>query len=132
MPYQRSISIICILFFAFLLWLIAMANTGQHSVFFDLAYSLPYGDKISHVILFGLLTLGCITSSGFTVLNLYGLQCYRGTIVTSIFVVVEELSQALIPARTLDSGDFVADAMGIGLFTIIALLLQRYIAKTSG
>jgi len=40
-------------FLAFICWIIFMADSGQKSVFFELVKSIPYGDKLGHVILYG-------------------------------------------------------------------------------
>lgn len=45
------------LFFIFILWILFLANTGQNSVFFTFITKIPYGDKLGHFCLFGLLTL---------------------------------------------------------------------------
>ena len=46
-----------------------------------------------------------------------------GTLIVSVVVFIEELSQAFIPNRTLDISDLIADALGILLFTYISYLI---------
>lgn len=111
------------LFFAFLLWVIYLANTGADFILFDLIRTIPYGDKIGHFCLFGLLTLGVNTALKFNTLNFIILRIYVGTLLVTIFVVGEELSQYFIPTRTLDAGDLLADAAGILVFTTASYLL---------
>jgi len=66
-----------------------------------------------------------------------GLQCfhfpfgrlalYFGSVLVSMFVLSEEISQGFIPSRTLDIIDLVADAVGIILFSYLSGLTQHYI-----
>jgi hypothetical protein len=129
MPYQRLLTVLFLAFLAFLLWLISMANAGEPNLLFDLAYGIPHGDKFSHIVLFGMLTAGSNICSSFATISIAGINCYRGTLLTSLFVTLEELSQGFIPARTLDGGDFVANAIGISLFTYLSLRLHRQLDR---
>ena len=112
-------------FFLFILWVIYLANTGQPSVFFELVRLIPYGDKIGHIVLFGFLTLFANVATSFRGVRIGKVHCYWGAIVVMAFVAVEELSQALIPTRTLDVVDFTADLVGIFAFTFISRWLER-------
>ncbi len=114
---------ITILFSCFIIWIIYMANAGQNNAIFEIVKATPYGDKIGHLLLFGLLTL---------VLN-FGLKfrmCIKGkyllgTIVVLMFVIVEESSQYWIPTRTFDGIDLIADFIGILLFDFISRRLNK-------
>ena len=44
-------------FFAFICWIIYLANNHSQSVFFEFCKSLPYGDKPGHAGLYGMLAL---------------------------------------------------------------------------
>ncbi|QIZ78844.1 VanZ family protein [Ferrimonas lipolytica] len=109
-------SVIALLFFGFILWVIYLANTGQSSVFFGLVRQVPYGDKVGHFMLFGLLTLLANWGLRFRKVNLGSIPMLLGTFLVVLFVLVEEISQAWLPSRTLDWRDLLADAAGIGLF----------------
>ena len=107
-------------FFFFILWVIYMANTGQNSIFFDFVRSIPYGDKIGHFCLFGVLTLGANYVFKFQKLEAYGIRLFLGTVLVIAFIVVEELSQHFVPTRTLDLFDLLADAAGVFLFSYLS------------
>ncbi len=111
-------------FFCFILWILYLANTGQQSLFFDLLLGVPYGDKISHLCLFGLLTLAANISFKFKTIQYLNRRMYLGTLLVTIFVIIEELSQYFIPSRTLDIYDFMADIIGIVIFTLISYWLR--------
>ncbi|MCK5898357.1 MAG: VanZ family protein [Methylococcales bacterium] len=114
-----------IAFFSFIVWVIYMANTGGSSIFFDFIKTIPYGDKLGHIGLFGVLTL--IVNVGFKYhsFRLISLNFYSGTVIVSVFVILEEASQFFIPKRTFDLYDLLSDATGIVIFTGLAHYLNR-------
>lgn len=119
--------VVAVGFFLFILWILYMANTNQHTVFFDIVRSVPYGDKVGHFMLFGLLTLATNLASKLKVLNIYKFSIYWGTALVITFVVIEELSQYFIPTRTLDVVDFIANVAGIVTFTALSHILYKSI-----
>lgn len=111
-PYRLIIST-TITFSMFIAWIIYLADTRQHCIFFDLVRRMPYGDKIGHAVLFGVLSLGATLA-----LKLKGLNLGRGIVpygALLIFTIAlgEELSQYFIPGRTIDIADLTADLCGI-------------------
>lgn len=119
--------LLTLLFFIFIAWIIYLANTGQSSIFFTLVASIPYGDKIGHFCLFGLLTLGANFAFKLKQLHLFSLPVYIGSIVVFIFIIFEELSQYFIPSRTLDITDLLADMFGIIIFNFITSYIAKYL-----
>ena len=75
-----------LVFFVFILWIIYLANTGQSSIFFDLVKMLPYGDKVGHLLLFGILTIGLNFMFKFKQIKLSVLKVYWGSFIVLIFV----------------------------------------------
>ncbi|MGX9726474.1 MAG: VanZ family protein [Candidatus Electronema sp. VV] len=114
-------------FFAFICWIIWLADTGRSSVFFDLVKMLPYGDKLGHFCLFGLLTLGSNAALQFRKARLGWIAAPLGSLLVLCFVLLEEFSQHFVPGRTLDLLDLLADGAGIALFTWFSLLLEQRI-----
>lgn len=112
-------------FFLFILWIIYLANTGQESVFFELARLIPYGDKIGHLCIFGLLTLTANFASKFKTLSIGRVNLFWGSVAVFVFVSIEELSQHFMPTRSLDIYDFTADFIGILLFTWLSANLSK-------
>ncbi|AZG74345.1 VanZ family protein [Shewanella livingstonensis] len=125
--FSRMAIVITAAFFSFIVWIIYLANTGSHSIFFDLIKPMPYGDKVCHMLLFGLLTFVTNLALQSRHFQLGRLPLYYGTVLVSIFVLSEEISQGFIPSRTLDIIDLVADAVGITLFSYLSGLTQHYI-----
>ncbi len=122
---NKLITLLALSFFGFILWVIYLANTGQSSVFFQLIGQLPYGDKIGHLLLFGLLTLVANFALRLATVKLGVLNVYWGALLVSLFVVIEESSQYFIPQRTFDAGDLLADGCGILLFCLLTKSLSN-------
>ena len=122
--YKLTVSI-TLSFSAFIIWAIYQANTGSSNPVFELVGSLPHGDKIGHFSLFGILTLMFNLTSRFKTFSLGRINLYYGTAIVSIFVLLEELSQELIPTRTLDIMDLVADSIGITLFSLLSYVIAK-------
>jgi VanZ family protein len=116
-------------FFGFILWIIYLANTGQHSVFFELVARIPYGDKLGHFCLFGVLTLAANFTFKLKSFQWLSVKVYLGSICVCIFVVIEEFSQFFINTRTLDAVDLSADFIGILFFNIVTKYLQDNMNK---
>ena len=98
---HKLISIISVVFLMFITWIIYLANTAQNSIFFELVARIPYGDKLGHFCLFGLLTLGINFAFKLKSYTLISLNIYVGSTVVFCFVLLEELSQYFIPSRKL-------------------------------
>ncbi|MCF6458594.1 VanZ family protein [Pseudoalteromonas sp. MMG024] len=113
------------LFFAFIIWIIYLANTGQHSIFFELVRLIPYGDKVGHLGLFGVLTLLANLATKFKVFKLGKIKIFCGSAIVFVFVTFEELSQHFLPTRTFDIFDYAADMLGILLFTWLSYILAK-------
>ncbi|WP_461534920.1 VanZ family protein [Spongorhabdus nitratireducens] len=127
----RTIRFLTLGFLLFLAWVIYLADTGGKLYIMDLVRSIPYGDKLGHFALFGLLTLGANLSMGCRRWTVPGkiwfgrLRLYRGATIVTIAVVLEECSQYFLPRRTFDLGDLAADMAGILLFCLITKWFVR-------
>lgn len=111
-------------FLSFILWVIYTANTGQSNSIFRFVQETPYGDKLGHFSLFGLLTLAI--NYGFNFKKIFNPSVLLGTLVVFLFAIVEELSQYYIPTRTLDITDFIADILGISLFDWLSKKIRKH------
>lgn len=112
-------------FFLFILWIIYMADTGQHSVFFDLAKSIPYGDKIAHTALYGMFALLMNLVLQCRTILLWNYKLHLGTVIVGIFGGLEEISQAFFVTRSCDWADLGADAVGLVLATLLLKALSQ-------
>ncbi|MBV1909781.1 MAG: VanZ family protein [Kangiellaceae bacterium] len=127
----KILAIIALSFFIFILWIIYLANTGGSSVFFELVGSMPYGDKLGHFGLFGLLTYLFNFASKFKTLQLIKFDIYYGTLAVLIFALVEEVSQHFFATRSLDWLDILADLVGISVFSYFSWLTSSFLYSHS-
>ncbi len=115
------------LFFAMILWFIFLADSGQAGWLRDIARQLPYGDKFGHFILFGLLTLLLNIALRFSHWRVGFINIQKGSVYVLVFALVEELSQYYFPSRTVDIDDVIADLIGVGVFTIISVMIEKFL-----
>ncbi|MFP4845807.1 VanZ family protein [Winogradskyella sp. PE311] len=123
---SKSIQLIALLFFLFIVWIIYSANVGNQTIFFDFVSAIPFGDKLGHFFLFGIFTLFLNLALDFKPMNLFK-KIPLGTVIISICIILEELSQVFFPNRTLDALDLIADILGILTFTYIGFLFENKI-----
>ncbi len=91
-----------------------------------IVYHIPYGDKVAHFVLFGLLSM---------FLNLAAFEKWpavsRTTLALRIdgiqmaLMALEELSQALFPQRTASIWDVLAGYLGVAAFTGLAFIIAN-------
>ena len=105
-------------FFIFISFIIFLADTADHNFAFRLIGHVPYGDKFSHALLYGVMALALNYGLNFRrVYFLFHLQL--GSIIVLLFATIEECTQYYIPSRTFDLGDLLADLVGVVLFSFI-------------
>ncbi len=101
--------------------IIVLADT-RHLGFLGRLYDFPYGDKVGHFLLFGLLSL---------LVNLAALERWRKSeawhvvlgvsLLMAMLIGLEEFSQRFVPARTSSIWDLTASYLGVALFAWAAL-----------
>ena len=116
-----------IAFFAFICWIIYLADTGQNSVFFEFVKTLPYGDKLGHCGLYGMLALLANLACGFRFLKNPWIQV--GSLVVLTFALGEELAQHFNARRTMDIWDATGDVIGITAATALSIWLKQKLNK---
>lgn len=116
-------------FAGFILWIIYLANTGEQSMFFDFVRALPFGDKLGHFGLFGMLTLLMNFAFKLKTIKIASLPIYLGAILVFSFAILEELSQFFVDSRTLDITDVLADVAGIVFFCGLTYLINKWHVK---
>ncbi len=102
-------------FFCFICWVILQANAGSDSGLFVSVRCVPFGDKLGHVVLYGVLALLANLALAGRFLKTRWVQV--GSLVVLTFAICEELTQHFNPNRTLDAFDAAADVLGVGIAT---------------
>lgn len=111
-------------FFLFISYIIFLADTADYNFAFRIVGHVPYGDKIAHAVLYGMMALLLNYALGFRSYKVSergfpNLQL--GAIIVLIFATLEEFSQHYIPSRTFDLWDLGADFVGVVLFSIVRM-----------
>jgi len=110
-------------FFLFILIIIYLADTADHNFAFRLIGHIPYGDKVMHALLYGVMALLLNYGLNFKSYQ-YIFNLQLGAIVVLIFATIEEITQYWLPSRTFDLIDLLADCIGVILFSFI--VRKRY------
>ena len=109
------------LFGLFIICIIVLANNGMLSIL-GFVNQIPYGDKIGHFVLYGILTLlidlALFRSRPDLSRNLIVLQV---AFMLALLIGLEEYSQKFISSRTFSLVDLVFGYVGVILFSWIAL-----------
>jgi len=105
-------------FFIFILFIIFLADTADHNFAFRLIGHIPYGDKVMHGVLYGVMALLLNYGLNFKSYKfIFNLQW--GAMAVLFFATIEEITQYWLPSRTFDLGDLLADFIGVILFSFI-------------
>jgi VanZ family protein len=115
--------------FSLLAWVILEADLGKPNYFIQLGASMPYGDKIGHLLLFGTLALLLIFATRARQLVIGPVRLYLGVVMTLGFAVLEEGSQLLFPSRSFELLDILADLLGVTLATVLTTAFYQLRAR---
>ena len=118
-------------FAVFIGLVIRAANTGQGRRYWSFLDSVPYGDKLGHVLLMGTLCFLLNVALRCRTVPVGGLPILLGTLLVSVFVIGEEISQLFLANRTFDLVDLLADAIGIALASLLAWMMVGRRRKVS-
>ncbi|WP_060826131.1 VanZ family protein [Sulfurospirillum cavolei] len=108
-------------FFAFLVLIIYQADTAHYNFAFKMVGRIPYGDKIGHIVLYGIMAF--LLNYGFKGKKWFKIQI--GSLIVLVFSILEEISQAYFPSRSFDLADIMASIVGIIIFTFLFQHLKR-------
>lgn len=108
-------------FFAFLVLIIYQADTAHYNFAFKMVGRIPYGDKIGHIVLYGIMAF--LLNYGFEGKKWFKIQI--GSLIVLVFSILEEISQAYFPSRSFDLADIMASIVGIIIFTFLFQHLKR-------
>ena len=106
-------------FFLFISFIIYLADTADYNFAFRVIGSIPNGDKLMHGLLYGVMALLLNYGLNFKSKKIFGFNMQIGAIIVLTFAGLEEITQYWLPSRTCDVFDFVADTVGVTLFSFI-------------
>jgi len=100
--------------------IIIIANQGLVPVVFPFFRHIPFGDKLGHFLLMGLFSFLMNLTFKTGVFHLAGIKVLKGSMLVTIVVVLEEISQLFIRSRSFTLSDLVCDLLGIICFGQLA------------
>ena len=106
-------------FFLFISFIIYLADTADYNFAFRVIGSIPNGDKLMHGLLYGVMALLLNYGLNFKSKKIFGFNMQVGAIIVLTFAGLEEITQYWLPSRTCDIFDFVADMVGVTLFSFL-------------
>jgi len=107
-----------------LMSIIYLANHHQYHDLFSIIRSVPGGDKYGHFLLMGLLSFLLNTSLRCRELDVGAMPVLLGSVIVSIAVTLEEVSQIFMQYRSFDLVDLLFDYLGIWVFGKVALYVR--------
>jgi VanZ family protein len=114
-----------VLFGIFMVLVIVLADT-RHLGFPDVVYYFPFGDKVGHFILYGILSL-LVDLPVFEAHPVSGIT--RSAVVCSLILAIpialEEFSQRWIHTRNFSLLDLAASCLGVAAFAWLAVEIQK-------
>lgn len=112
--------------FALLLGVLIVLADSRNLGPIGLVYEVRYGDKIGHVVMYGILSL----LMNLAVFQHTGRNSARSVlfVTTAVAVVatLEEITQLMFPARRPDFNDVLASCLGITWFGCVALFIAEW------
>jgi VanZ family protein len=113
------------LFALFIVFIIVLADMGKLGIL-RFVNSIPYGDKIGHFVLYGILTL---------LLDLTFIRALPARspkllvvsigLILAVLIGAEEFSQQYFPNRTFDLADLTFSYLGVSFFSWLALSIKK-------
>jgi len=120
---SARIKVLTVIYIFILAGIIFLADLRGTQYLLDFVRNIPFGDKIGHFFLMGILSL--LVNLTFSVRNIavWKLNYLLGSLIVLVIVTLEEFSQKFIRGRSFDLFDLAVDYLGIFIFGEIA----RYI-----
>lgn len=107
--------------------IIYTVNEIPGSIFAIAIDTIPYGDKISHIGFYGLLTLTLNSAFQLKTIPVLKQNVLLGSLGVVLFSSAEELSQYYFPGRTVDILDLLCNYSGIILASYIVLWHEQWL-----
>ncbi len=117
---KKPILLLTGIFILFLIAIVVLADRGALPGWITLLYNFPYGDKVGHFLLMGLLAFLVNLSLSRRKVRILSRPVLLGSLIVTVLVTLEELSQGLFASRSASLGDLGASYLGIAFFSYLA------------
>lgn len=117
---------LAILFTIFIILIIVLADVGILKHYVGFIYDFPFGDKVGHFTLYGILTL-LIDLAAFRSFpdQSSGRLAVKCGLTLALLIGLEEFSQRYFSSRTSDIVDLVFSYLGVAFFSWLAVKIKN-------
>lgn len=116
-----------IAFFTFIIWMVVQADMDKSNLIMEIGRAVPWGDKIGHFILYGILALLLNIALGFRQIRIRIRRFHLGSVIVFAFAIIEEFTQLSFSTRTFELVDMLFDLLGIGILSSVAF--RRFVIR---
>ncbi len=117
---------LAVLFTLFILLIIVMADRGVLAHYLGFLYLYPYGDKVGHFFLYGILAfLLDLTLFGSVPPQSRKSLAVKTGLILALLIGLEEFSQRYFSSRTFDLVDLAFSYLGVFCFSWLALKIKK-------
>lgn len=117
--------VLALSFLTFIFWIIIQADLGHSIGFSKFVRHLPFGDKLGHFSLYGILAFLVNLALKNRRVAILGYQVLLGGLMVLIFAILEECTQMALSTRDFELWDIFCDLVGIILFSWLALRVSN-------
>lgn len=121
---HRPYLFLTVLYFAFLIAIVGVADSGCGAWLFAPVARIPWGDKAGHLLLMGLFSFLLNSALRCRTVSLTGARFRIGSAIAFVLVLGEECSQRWVCARSPDLYDLLFDLCGLCLGSLLAGINQ--------
>lgn len=121
---SARIKVLTVVYILILVGIVVLADL-KGTDFFSFIRYIPYGDKIGHFCLMGILSLLVNLVLKAKTVRIRKLSYLLGSLIVAAIVLAEEFSQMFVSGRTFDFVDLLFDFAGIIVFGEMARWWQR-------
>ena len=105
--------------------IIILANTVPSFPIFKLVNQLPAKDKLGHFLIMGILSFFVMLAFSCKQGHWYLGRSLTIMVLLGVVIGLEELSQALVPTRTMSLTDLLASWLGLLFFGVLTLVVLK-------
>lgn len=118
-----------LLIFAFICYIIYAADTNNGFWLMNITKKIKYGDKIGHLVLYGL--LGLFLNIALRNRMVANSKIPIGSVIVLVFAIAEEFTQLAFETRTFDFLDMLFDVIGLIIFSPYLIINLKSLLRKS-
>jgi hypothetical protein len=118
-------------FIVFFIWIVVIADRGNGTPWWSFIERIPYGDKVGHLGLIGMLSFLCNLAFPLRQPGFLPRSITVTTLILFVLLSLEELSQGFIKTRHLDFYDWLADLAGLAIGQVSAMKMRIKLRATT-